>query len=82
MKDIKKAMVYLSFTLGRQDNMALTGTATTHTQVWLLRDLVPKFRALFSSTVPSEVDVSLILIGLKLSQLSSLVNYQCSYKHI
>lgn len=40
-------MVYLSLTLGRQDNMALTGTATTHTQVWLLRDLVPKFRALF-----------------------------------
>jgi hypothetical protein len=72
MKDIKKAMVYLSLTLGRQDNMALTGTATTHTQVWLLRDLVLKFRALFSSTVPSEVDVSLILIGPKLSQLSSL----------
>jgi len=51
--------------------MTLTSTST---QVRLLRDLVPKFRALFSSTVPFEVDVSFILIGPKLS-LSSHANY-------
>lgn len=63
MQEIKKANGVLILHIRLPDN----DKARLQVSLLHMLDLVPKFRALFRSTVPFEVDVSFTLIGPKLS---------------